>query len=253
MRLAHDLAYILDPSRLMSLAGMTPDLWQVGLLRSESDRILLLCARQSGKSTATAALAVSVALSTPGALVLLLSPSLRQSQELFRRVTLLLRAVGHRSAELESVSRLELPSGSRIISLPASPDTIRGLSKVRLLVIDEAAWVEDTLYFAVRPMLAVSDGRIVAMSTPNGCQGWFHDAWTNGGRDWDRIKVTADKCPRIKSSFLAVERAAMPGWRFNQEYFCEFVDADNSVFTSDLVRAAISDEVKPLALSMRWS
>jgi phage terminase large subunit-like protein len=47
--------------------------------------VLLNCSRQSGKSTVAASLAVYEALALPGALVLLLSPSLRQSQELFRK------------------------------------------------------------------------------------------------------------------------------------------------------------------------
>jgi hypothetical protein len=252
MRLAHDLACALDPAKVMHFAGMKPDAWQARLLRSDAGRILLLCARQSGKTSATAALAASTALFSPGALVLLLSPSLRQSQELFRTVTLMLRAVAQDCAELESMSRLELPNRSRILSLPASPDTIRGLSKVNLLVLDEAAWVEGELYFAVRPMLAVSQGRIVAMSTPNGRQGWFYEAWTNGGAHWQRIEVTAADCPRITPSFLAAERIAMPDWRFRQEYLCEFVDADSSVFMSDLVSAAICEDVTPLPLTIRW-
>src|SRR5262249_8197855 len=35
-----------DPARLMALAGMAPDPWQERLLRSEADRVLLLCVRQ---------------------------------------------------------------------------------------------------------------------------------------------------------------------------------------------------------------
>src|SRR2546421_12853778 len=67
------------PALTMSAAGMSPDPWQASLLQSRAERILLLCSRQSGKSTAAAARALSTALRTPGALVLLLSPSLRQS------------------------------------------------------------------------------------------------------------------------------------------------------------------------------
>jgi hypothetical protein len=44
-----------------------------------------------------------------------------------------------------------------------------------MLVIDEASRVDDTLYLAVRPLLAVSGGRLVALSTPFGKRGWFHD------------------------------------------------------------------------------
>jgi hypothetical protein len=49
------------------------------------------------------------------------------------------------------------------------------------------------LYRAVRPMLAVSGGRLVCLSTPYGRRGFFHDAWAQGGDDWHRIEVPASR------------------------------------------------------------
>src|SRR5437868_253966 len=86
MGLANALAAALDPCILSVQAGLVPDPWQARLLRSQAPRILLNAARQSGKSTTTATLALHTALYQPGALVLLLSPSLRQSIELFKKV-----------------------------------------------------------------------------------------------------------------------------------------------------------------------
>src|SRR5688572_28142144 len=84
--LAHDLAMALDPARLMVACGLAPDPWQAALLRSPATRLALLCSRQAGKSQTTAILALHTALYQPGSLILLLSPSLRQSQELFKKV-----------------------------------------------------------------------------------------------------------------------------------------------------------------------
>jgi len=67
--------------------GLDPDPWQAEVLRSNAKRILLNCSRQSGKSTITAALALHTAIFQPGSLVLCLSPTLRQSGELFRNVS----------------------------------------------------------------------------------------------------------------------------------------------------------------------
>jgi hypothetical protein len=89
-----DLLAALDPAVLMQRAGLTPDRWQSEVLRSAADRIALCCNRQAGKSTVSAALALHTALYQPPALVLLLSPSLRQSQELFKIVTRLHAASG---------------------------------------------------------------------------------------------------------------------------------------------------------------
>src|SRR5438874_11416147 len=161
--LGRDLALALDPALLAERAGLAPDPWQAKVLRSAAPRMLLNCSRQSGKSTVTAVLAVHTVLYEPASPVLLLSPTLRQSQELFRKCLDVYRALDRPvPAEAESALRLELENGSRIVSLPGEDGSIRGFSGVRLLLIDEASRVEDALYMSVRPMLAVSGGRLVA-------------------------------------------------------------------------------------------
>jgi hypothetical protein len=181
-----------------------------------------------------------------GRLVLLLSPSLRQSQELFKKVQDAYRALGHPAPLLaESALRLEMAQGSRIISLPGTESTIRGYSGVSLLVIDEASRVPDELFYAVRPMLAVSGGTLVALSTPWGKRGWFYEAWEQG-EGWERVMVTAEQCPRISKDFLDEERRTLPPLWFQSEYCCAFVDTIDQVFASAFVHAAISAEVPPL-------
>ncbi len=238
-----------DPVLLARRAGIEPDAWQAGVLRSTERQVALLCSRQAGKSTVTSLLALHEALHRPGALVLLLSPSLRQSQELFLKIK---QAYGVLSGEQirareESALRMHFSNDARIVALPGSKEaTIRGFSGVDLLVIDEASRVSDELYQAVRPMLAVSGGRIVLLSTPFGKRGFFHHEWEEGGRDWHRTKITADDCPRISKEWLDAERATIGDWWFRQEYLCEFVESIDSVFLYDDIQRALSDDVQPL-------
>ncbi len=247
MSIAADLATALDPVLLAERAGITLDPWQATVLRSRSPRLLLNCSRQSGKSTTTGVLAVHTALYQPGALVLLLSPSLRQSQELFKKCLDVYRVAGRPvPADAESALRLELANGSRIVSLPGTEVSVRGFSAVRLLVIDEAARVDDALYTSVRPMLAVGAGRLVAMSTPFGKRGWWHREWTEGGPAWQRVEVPASMCPRIPPAFLDEERRALGPWWYRQEYECQFSDTTDSLFGADEVRAAITTDIAPL-------
>src|SRR5262249_17334571 len=130
------------------------------------------------------------AIFVPGTKVLLLSRSHRQSTELFRIVTDFYNRLGSPLLQRQTTHELQLCNFSRIVSLPCKEETIRGYSHVSLLVIDEAARVPDDLYRAVRPMLAVSNGRLICLSTPYGKRGFFHDAWARGG-DWARIEATA--------------------------------------------------------------
>ena len=229
-------------------SGLEPDPWQVDLLSSTSPRILLNCSRQTGKSTITALLAVHTAHFEADALVLLLSPTLRQSQELFKKARDIHQNLDCPVAtEAESALRLELKNGSRIISLPGKEHTVRGYSGVRLLAIDEAARVPDDLYFSVRPMLAVSGGRLIALSTPFGTRGWWHEAWRSA-EPWERYKVAATDCPRIPPEFLAEERRVMGEWWYTQEYKCEFLDAETQPFGREDVDRAFQEEVEAWVL-----
>lgn len=216
---------VLDPVAFARSLGITPDPWQERVLRWQGKRLLLNCSRQAGKSTTTAVLALHRALFVPKSLVLLVSPSLRQSVELFRKVLDHIGAMPRRPrlAE-ESKQSLRLDNGSRIVSLPSSEGTIRGYSAVSLICEDEAAFVDDDLNRAIRPMLAVSGGQLILMSTPNGRRGHFFEAWERGGDAWDRISVKAWDIPRISRDFLEAERRSM-GLGFAQEYEGEFMHA----------------------------
>jgi len=246
--LADDLACALDPVRLARRMGVEPDQWQVRMLRSPARQIILNNSRQAGKSTISSILAAHTALYEPGAPVLLLSPSLRQSTELFRKVKAGLHTLGAASADITTDNALsvELGNGSRILSLPGKEGTVRGFSGVRLLIVDEASRVDDALYQAVRPMLAVSGGRIVLLSTPFGKRGFFHHEWAEGSPDWERIAVTGYECPRIPHDWLDAERARIGAWWFDQEYLCQFKETTDQVFAYEDVQAALSTAVTPL-------
>ena len=130
---------------------------------------------------------------------------------------------------------MELANGSRIEALPGTEKTIRGFSGVDLLVVDEASRVDDALYYAVRPMLAVSGGRLMMLSTPAGRRGVFHEEWSEGAsgagaEGWERYEVSADQCPRIPEAFLEEERRSLPERIYRQEYCCEFLDTVDQVF-----------------------
>lgn len=244
--LALDLACGLDPAELVRRAGLEPDPWQLAVLRSVQSRQLLNCCRQAGKSTITAGLALHTALYEPESLILLLSPGERQSKELLRKVAAFYETLDRPvPAEAENTLTLELENGSRIVALPGNEATIRGYSGVRLLIVDEASRVPDALYAAVRPMLAVSGGRLLALSTPFGKRGWWFEAWDKG-ENWQRIKITADQCPRITPEFLEEERRALPASWFKSEYLCEFGELEGAVFAYDDIQAAMSGDVLPL-------
>jgi hypothetical protein len=224
--------------RLLRKLGLEPDPWQVEVLEAGHPRLLLNCCRQAGKSTAVAMLGLAEALFVPFTKVLLVSRSLRQASELFRIVTDFYQRLGSPLRQRQTAEELQLANHSRVVCLPCKEETIRGYSHVSLLVLDEAARVPDALYRAVRLMLAVSEGRLVCLSTPYGKRGFYHDAWARGGADWARIEVPAERVARIRPEFLAQERRALGASWFRQEYQCSFEALEGLVYP-DFARCVV--------------
>ena len=228
--------------------GFVPDPKQRAVLESTAPRGILLCSRQWGKSTVSAIKAVHRAFTRPGCLVVVASPSERQSAEWIRKAEQFVRALGIRPiGDGDNAQSVKLPNGSRIVGLPGNEATVRGFSAVSLLLIDEAARVKDELYWALRPMLAVSShtahngGDLWLMSTPFGKRGFFYEEWAEGGAEWDRVEGQATECPRIPRAFLEEERRKQGQSWFEQEYLCRFTDAGAGMFAADLIDGSLGE------------
>jgi len=229
--------------------GFRPDEMQARVLEAHTRRGVLNCCRQWGKSTLGAAMSVHQAFTWPDTLTLVISPSARQSGEFVRKAARFLEKLDIQpKGDGDNEMSLLLPNRSRIVGLPGNEVTVRGFSSVSLLLIDEAARVSDEMYHAVRPMLAVSRGKLWLLSTPHGKHGFFYETWTKGGRGWLRIRVPATECSRIGRGFLREERAILGEHSFRQEYLCEFEDDHCRVFDHEVVHRAITEEIEPLVL-----
>jgi len=194
-----------------------------------------------------AVMAVYRAYMEPGCLVLVASPGERQSAEFVRKAAGFLRKLGIKPlGDGDNNVSLVLPNDSRIVGLPGTEGTIRGFSAPSLLIIDEASRVADEQYDAVLPMLSVSDGALWLMSTPRGKRGFFYEIWSKKEPEWRRVSVPATECPRIKPEILEWQRKAMGELMFSQEYMCQFIDIETSLFDRDRLLAAVREDVRPL-------
>jgi hypothetical protein len=200
---------VVDALTLMTRAGMVPDPWQVRVATTRGDQ-LLLCHRQAGKSTIVAAIALADALQAPDSLILVLSRSMRQSGELFRKVKRFYNLVHPLPLSKDTEHALELSNGSRIISLPASEETIVGYSAVTRLILDEAARIPDGTYYAVRPMLAMSQGSLLALSSPFGRRGFFYEAWEGTAAESQALDVATVEA-LLADLHFPIEEYSAPG------------------------------------------
>lgn len=230
-------------------AMTTPDPWQRELLFwmvTRRDNIVTCCASQIGKTESVSAGAYIAA--SLGLYVLVVAPSDRQSMKFHNRVLEhhgRLNLVPER--EEPTKHELTLMSGGKVEAVPNSPDKIRGIAAVDLLIIDEASRASDELYGACTRMLGVSKGRIVLLSTPNGRRGFFWEEWIGKRRKrWQRKRVSWRECPRITEEFLAGERTRGRLWMAQEWLDCppgeEFIASDVSYFDTESFKRHVDDD-----------
>ena len=236
-----EVAYRIDPALwVRNVLGVAPTTWQEQFLRARRGAsILVLTARQVGKTT-TASWAIAHAMIfTPGSLSVIACPAQRQSAEAVRRVREILMKVG---AELKSdnVYALELKNGSRVLALPGSDDSIRGLTVDGWIVADEAARLPDDMISALRPMRARRpQARFAMLSTAWSRSDPFWTAWANDDPSWMRLKATVDTDSTLFTpELLEQERRGLGEDAFKREYLGIPVGAGASPFTWDLYERA---------------
>jgi terminase large subunit-like protein len=211
-----------------------------GLARAISARprgasILALTARQVGKTTTAAWAIAHTMIFTPGSLSVIACPTQRQSAEAVRRVrdVLIKASVKFKS---DNVYGLELENGSRVLALPGSDDSVRGLTVDAWIVADEAARLGDNLIAALRPMRARRpEARFAMLSTAWSRSDPFWTAWAGDDPSWLRLQATADSDAMLfTAGFLEQERHALGEDAFKREYLGIPVGSGASPFSWDL-------------------
>jgi len=270
LRLLERLAANLDPSSYLQSLGFIPFDWQKKALEPGIKRLILNCCRQAGKSTVIAAKAIHKAKFWSNSLILLVSPSERQSKELMQKIDTFITQDTDIELMQDSKGEKTFDNKSRICALPGSEKTIRGYSNPDILIIDEASRVPDEVYMTIRPMMTGGTTELIIMSTPFGKSGFFYDTWTGGQEIWTKIEVqpvdilpkllpmkyaeiqedqlidTRRKkgiqlffSPRHDQQFLKEEFFTMGEYWYQQEYGCEFLNPVHNVFDMDLVERAL--------------
>jgi Terminase large subunit, T4likevirus-type, N-terminal len=250
MLMARDIARMLDPSLLAQDAGIVLDGWQQDFVSSDAPQMAVLVPRQHGKTEAAVIKSLSVATTELDSTILIVSPAQRLSDEFVLRARKTYGRIKDAPALAnDAARRIAFANQSRIIALPGDGegDTIRGISNVRMAIVDEAARCSDALITAIRPMLATNPkAQLVYLSTPAGKRGVFYDTWTSNDPDWKRIKVALGSCSRITPEFLARERKNLGETAWRVEYGLEFLDDLAAAFGTDLVEAMFTKELRPL-------
>lgn len=237
--IAADFRAALDPRELFRQAfGLDPHDWQDEYLTEQRNAIVNK-GRQVGASMGAAALAIHSCRYWANTNAVIVSPSLKQSTEITTKARIGLYALGVRLVQ-DSAAMLKLANGSRILSLPGTAKSVRGWT-ARLLIIDEAAYIDPETFTAARALVATG-GRMVVQSTPADEVGMFYELANDTPSDWARFEVRSDSVPSISPEFLASERRSMTADEYAREYECAFGKAGASLFTLDRIASLVLPE-----------
>jgi hypothetical protein len=235
-----------DPVEFARLAGIEPEAWQKAVLRSDHKAKILLCGRRTGKSTLAAVTALYRALTIPGFNTIFVAPSLDQAQIPYLMAISMYRALDRPVPAIsERRTGLELSNGSELRAMAAVDRSKRGFS-ADLLCVDEASRIEDAAYYgALLPSITRSTGYVMLMSTPYLNEGFFAETWHAQDDEWERTFLTSEECEYFQNhpEKLQMVKSKVPEWHYRQEYLCEFLADEFSIFNpDDVARAARAGE-----------
>ncbi|NCC91281.1 MAG: hypothetical protein EOM01_13135, partial [Spirochaetia bacterium] len=188
---AQQVLYGLSRSHYIAALGWKPFEWQSQVLKSQHKRKIINGSRQSGKSTIVSSVPCHTAKYYPKSLSIILAPTEAQAIEDILKVKEFIASdPSYPDIKRDSQDEIALANKSRILVIPATERSARGYSRPRTIVLDEASRIPDVVYKSgVRPMLTDnSDAELFAISTPNGKQGFFYEAYSSSER-WERYEI----------------------------------------------------------------
>ena len=244
MNTHREVAYRVNPALWMQdVLGIPPHDWQkTFLLAPQGASIAVLTARQVGKTTAAAVGMAHSALFMPGSLSVVACPTQNQSAEALRKVRDMVLMAG---AELTTENKysLELANRSRVLALPGTEESIRGLTVDAWIVADEAARLDPAIMAALHPMRTQRpDARFAMLSTAWSRTDPFWSAWEND--DWIRIRATIDVEPNlIAPEVLERAQRQLSADDFKREYLGVPAGSQVSPFTCELYQRATQTPV----------
>lgn len=277
IKIFKELARSLSASYYLTSIGFKLFDWQRAVLDDPCKRICIDGARQGGKSTIMAGVCCHHAKYNPKSLSVILTPSLKQSNEDIIKIR---EFMDHDSEYPKRIKdggdgEIVLANKSRILVVTASDDAARGFSAPGIVLFDEASRIDDSVFKAVKPMLTgCKRSRIYEISTPNGKKGFFYGHFTGKSKRWSRylvrggydavvgpqgipiviptqFKPDTDQykffiSPRHLDEDEQMENLESIEYdirNYNQEYGCEFVTAENQAFDQNLIDSLFGSSI----------
>lgn len=211
------------------------------MVHDEKNKTIVLCfSRQSGKSTLAEILLIEN-LCKKNKFSAYISPTFALGRKIYKELTSLLEPTAIIKKANSSTLTIETIYGSTLQFFSADAyQGIRGFTVSGILIIDEAAYISETMPNGenfwgniVMPITKARNPKVVLISTPCGMNGFFFDYYTRAVANEEGIVqltrdiyadelVTKEQIEEIKKS--------IPPKAFAQEFECTFLASSLTFF-----------------------
>jgi len=216
--------------------------YQKEFLLDESTYRIVNKARQLGFSWIIAAEAVFEVLTIPNHTILIVSTGESSAKRVLAYCYKLFRGVKFAvEFSKETQEEIGLPNGSRIISLPNNPNTVRGFNAGRVYIDESAHFLKDREIFqAIQPSIS-RGGRMTLSSTPKGRANIFYEKWTDDD-EYSHHEVPYTACPDARyQKQVKKMRKTMYEMDFKQEYCCKFMSDEMAMFPRAILTPCVDE------------
>ena len=233
----------------------TLDVWQRDALEWLKDptnkNLCIVSGRQCGKSTIVSIMVAEEAINVPNSYIVIGAYVLEQTELIFWKIKAYIEAkYKNQIIGRMTLHFLQLKNGSKIFCR-AVGDTGGGMRgpTATMIVLDEASLIPDRAWVAIEPMISVSKGRIIVLSTPQGKRGFFYEASIN--EEYKQFRVSARDCPRHTKKFLDKKQSELSPIAFATEYLGEFIDDYNRKFSEEWIDKVCVEEKTEVRITGR--
>lgn len=217
----------ISDEKLQKKIGFVPHEGQKKIIDCKERDIVVCAGRRWGKTFACAYL-VTKEILQPNKTVFVIAPDYGLTNKVIDEVLQNLSKITSKFSYQKLPPKITLENGSTVEAKSAeNPRAILG-SATDLNIIDEAAFLNDDIYFRyVKPTTLSRKGKTVLISTPNGMN-YFYDLWLKAGKG--QFHFTSYQSPYVSGEELDKLKLVTPQKVFEQEYLGKFVTSAGAVF-----------------------
>lgn len=227
---------------------MILDQWQKDVLEAEGN-ICLCSGRQVGKSEIIALKTATYIHKYSKKRVLIISVTEAQAENMLQKILLHLHDIDPKciakGKNKPTRHKVHLVNGSYAITKALGQYGVGALGLTMDVVVpDECAYLPETIWASITPMLLTTGGSLWLLSTPNAQEGYFYEAYTNPSFGFKTFhvnseEVAAQRAEPMRSLMLAHlerEKQRMTPMQYAQQYLAQFQEELGQLFPDALIQ-----------------